>query len=129
MARDLLGEAAETGSGLAKVSESPVVRCEEAFKAAFEVRFGFKPRIAFGRDRKHLKDMVQAWGEPEVVKLIGQFFASRDPKVAAGWDADYGVAHFSRVAQYLKIGGANGRLSAKTAANAETVARVLKGNK
>ena len=129
MAADLLGEKADKGTGLAKVSESPVVRCEAAFKAAFAARFGFAPRIAFGRDRKHLKDMVTAWGEDEVLRLVGEFFASRDPKVAAGWDADYGIAHFSRVAQYLKIGGAGGRLSARTAANADTVARALKGVK
>jgi hypothetical protein len=85
-------------------SKNPVVRVEAHFVAKFGERFaGLKPRRSFGHDRKRLKELVAAWGEPTVVALIDDFFASTDRRVERAWNPDYSIRHFSGVAQLLLI--------------------------
>ena len=60
---------------------APSVRLEQAFIKAFTERWGFAPIIRQARDRKLLNDLVAAWGEADVLKLIPVFFTTTLPLV------------------------------------------------
>lgn len=89
---------------------APVARCMETYHRLFRERFGFAPRISGGKDGAHFKELIQLWGEPEVLRLLEHFFVTRDPRVLR---SDYSVGAFYVLAQRLRIAsgdGADGRL-------------------
>lgn len=104
---DLFGDTGPAKRARAKKAAAPgnpaVTRAMEAYYGWFKRRFDCKPIGAGGRLAKHLKDMVDAWGEAETLRVIEVFFTTRDPQVAS---RDYSVAVFLMHAQRLKIGNA-----------------------
>lgn len=98
----------------------PVQRVIDRFHDKFLARFGFKPDPrGFGRFAKDVTTLISAWGEDEVVGLIDDFFATRDPRIVR---SDYTQAAFLNLAQYLRVRHGNVR-DERTAANVDAAAR------
>lgn len=97
---------------------SGVTGCLNAFRAAFTERFPDKrPLIQHGKDQKLLAQLIAAYGEPKVLILTQQFFASTDPKIVT---SNYMISTFYANAQRLVIGP---RPDRQTAENIDAVAR------
>lgn len=101
---DLLGEAgAPKARAVKPPPDNTTIRAEDAFKAAFAVRFKDTPVLYgnIGRNRAILKRLVAQVGIELVVDvLIPEFFASTDPQVTR---LQYTVPDLERVAQRLLI--------------------------
>lgn len=109
------------GAALGEVPQppAPVKRCIDAFHVAFLARHGFKPRISGGKDGALLKQLIATWGEADVLILIGEFFATTDPRVLR---SDYTIGAFVSLAQHLKL-RQHGMIDARTAENLDAAAR------
>src|SRR5262245_20598068 len=69
----------------------------------FESRFGVAPLKHWGRDKKLLRPYLDSWGEATLDAALAQFMETTDPRVTTGYTPDYGIQHFNRVAQYLRV--------------------------
>ena len=78
--------------------------------------------LAYSREKKHLKDMLAAWGEDDVAQTIRVFFRSTDPEVTR---RNYTVADLFFLAQRLRVHG-NGRVDKRTRDNIDAAARAVK---
>lgn len=87
-----------------KIKDAPdpaVKRVADAFHDAFLERFGFKPDPRqYSRFGKEIKPLLATWGELEVLRLINEFFSTRDPRVVR---SDYTMMAFLGLAQYLRV--------------------------
>lgn len=102
------------------VGESAVPKVIERYHERFLSRFGFKPKISGGRDGKHVKELVAAWGATAVLGLVDEFFSTTDPKVTR---SDYSLQAFYTLAQGLMIASAVGKPDQRSAEIMDAVSR------
>lgn len=81
-------------------SDGSTIRVEEAFKAAYEKRWGFTLMMNPPRDRRTLKRLIGAWGEDAIMALIDFFFTTTDPQITRV--RDYNVPNFEHWAPYMR---------------------------
>lgn len=105
-----------------------LLRVEEHYKFRFAGRFGFTPRIQYGRDRRHIKDLLAAWGEADVMVLVDDFFDTTDVKVIR---SDYSVAALFALAQHMRVNKVRTGAQAdeRTAANVDAARRAVQGKR
>lgn len=79
-----------------------------------------KPLYEGGRDGRAFKDLADAWGEQEVARLIGVFFATTDLQIVR---SDYKVSVFRFHAQRLRLLSRGSGQDDRTLANIDAVTR------
>lgn len=107
-----------------QVSDGSTVRVEQAFKSAFEQRWGFPLICNPGRDRKLLKGLIGQWGEAETAVLIPLFFATTDPEIRRC--RFYNIPDFAYWSLKLRrIHGNGAGLQGRTAENVHEIAKAM----
>lgn len=99
---------------------SAIARVEARYIERFEAKFGFTPKIAYGKERKLLQGLIAPWGESDVLALVDEFFATTDPKIVR---SDYTLTAFAYHAQHLKLHGH--RTDDRTADNIDAATRAM----
>ncbi|HET9024317.1 MAG TPA: hypothetical protein VFN64_07065 [Burkholderiaceae bacterium] len=104
-------------------TEPSVKRAVDCFHDRFVERFGFKPDPRYyGRFARDVKQLIAAWGEKEVLALIDEFFATRDPRVAR---SDYTAAAFLGLAQHLRVRQTGQAADERTQQNLDAADRAM----
>jgi len=95
-----------------------IQRCIGLYHDTFLARFGFKPQIHGAKDGAHIKSLIAAWGETDVVVLIVEFLTTTDPRIVR---SDYTLGAFYNLAQYLRL--RHTRTDERTANNVDAAMR------
>lgn len=98
-----------------------------AHYARFEERFKFPPVKNFGGHKRMLRPIFESWGEDETDAALALFMKTTDSRVTTGYQPDYTIQHFLRVAQYLRVADARPVVDGRTARNADAVAKAIAG--
>jgi hypothetical protein len=104
----------------------------EHYYDGFARRFGFKPAALWARDKNMLRPYFDAWGQEATLAAVDTFLdpATTDPRIVAGYNPDFSVQHFVRVAQYLRVSEvAPVPADHKSARTADAVRRAIGGRK
>lgn len=101
-------------------SDGSVQRCFDAWARLFEAKWHMKAtHISPGKDGRHFKDLVRAFGDERTLELMARFFATTNPQIAR---SDYSVGAFFRLAQTLVLDDMKID-DARTLSNIDAVAR------
>ena len=104
-------------------------RVLEAYYERFAERFKFPPVKNYPAHKRMLKPIFDSWGEAETDAALALFLATTDPRVTTGYQPDYTIQHFLRVAQYLRVADVSPIRDSRLENNAEAVRRAVGGRK
>jgi hypothetical protein len=108
-----------------------VRKCFDRFHALFVKKWNrpdtpedkqMRPMFRGGKDGKHFKDMIAAWGEETTLSLIDEFFVTTNPRVVK---SDYSVGALVICAQQLLIARQHS-VDSRTAANVDAAHRAMR---